>query len=294
VNTVAGARPDAAAVAAAARPTDLPADPPDPSDGPAARTADALARAAAALPVRAWVEHHMGMPWSVHVRGDAAHDPRTAAAVERAFARVAALDAELSPFRAGSALNRLRRGELALADAPDALRAVHARCLAARDATDGAFDAWGWRDGFDPTGLSKGWSVDHVLGLLGVLDADVAVGAGGDVGVRSASGLPWRVGVEDPADRGRLLAHVDLLDGGVATSGTAAHGGHVVDPRTGGPVWGVRSATVVAADVVTADVWATTAMVLGPGDAPARLAALPGTRGVLVTADGAVHRWATP
>ncbi len=254
---------------------------------------DDRARAAARLPRCAWVAHHMAMPWSIHVRGPAAHAPATAGVVAEAFDRVARIDAVLSPFRPDSALSRYRRGEIDLDAAPE-LAAVHARCLVARSATGGVLDAWGWRDGFDPTGLTKGWAVDRTLDALAGLDADLAVVAGGDVGVRSRSGLPWRVGVEDPADRSRVLAWVDVTDGGVATSGTAARGAHIVDPRTGAAAGAaIRSATVVAETTERADVWATAAVVLGT-QAPGRLRALPGTSGVLVLADRSVHRWATP
>ncbi|WHP15976.1 FAD:protein FMN transferase [Cellulomonas sp. ES6] len=254
---------------------------------------DTRVREAAGLPRCAWVAHHMAMPWSVHVRGPAAHAPATAGAVAEAFALVARIDAALSPFRPDSDLSRYRRGELGLDAAPE-LAAVHRRCVVARSATGGVVDAWGWRDGFDPTGLTKGWAVDRALDALAGLDGDVAVVAGGDVGVRSRSGLPWRVGVEDPADRSRVLAWIDVTDGGVATSGPAARGAHVVDPRTGAAAGGaIRSATVVAETAERADVWATAAVVLG-AHAPGRLRGLPGTSGVLVLADGSVHRWAAP
>lgn len=255
--------------------------------------ADTLARRAADLPARGWVEHRMAMPWSLRVRGPHAHDEATAQVVARAYALVAEIDEQLSPFRPGSALERYRRGELALADAPWSLREVHRRCLLAREETDGAFDAWGWRDGFDPTGLTKSWAVAQVLDVLAEVDGDVAVGAGGDVAVLSRTGLPWRVGVEDPEDRSRLLGHVDLRDGAVATSGTAARGEHVRIPG-GGAATGLRQATVVASSVVRADVWATTALVLGAARARERLHALPGTSGLLVEPDGTLHRWATP
>ncbi|GIG30349.1 FAD:protein FMN transferase [Cellulomonas marina] len=255
-------------------------------------TDDEAVAAAATLPRRAWVEHHMAMPWSVHVRGDAADAPATADAVATALAGVAAADAELSPFRTDSALSRLRRGELHLPDAPAGLREVWDLCLLARERTDGVVDAWAWRDGFDPTGLTKGWALDRALVALADVPGDVAVVAGGDLAVRSTSGLPWRVGVEDPADRRRVLAWVDVRDGGVATSGTAARGAHVVDPRTGtpaAPTWSF--ATVVAGSALWADVWATAALVLAD-DAPAALARVAGTSGVFVGAGGRVHRWA--
>lgn len=253
---------------------------------------DAVAQANA-LPRRSFVEHHMAMAWSVHVRGPAAVAAGTPTLVAEAFALVARVDAELSPFRPDSALNAYRAGALRLADAPASLRQVHRLCEIARDQTDGVFDAWGWRDGFDPTGLTKGWAIGAALASLAGLDGDVAVVASGDLAVRSPSGLPWRVGIEDPRDRHRLLSTVDVVDAGVATSGTAARGLHVVDPRDPArrPAAGVASATVVAPDIVDADVWASATVALG-GEGWTRMRGVAGGCGVVLTDDGTVHSWA--
>ena len=49
--------------------------------------------------------------------------------------------------------------------------------------------------------------------------------------------------------------------GAVATSGSAARGAHVVDPRTGRGITRSGSATVVGPELLWADVWATAAWV---------------------------------
>src|SRR4051794_7712872 len=99
----------------------------------------------------------MGMPVSADVR-----DPDVPeAALEGAFAWLRAVDATFSPYRPESALSRLNRGALALADAPAELRAVLARCEALRVATGGAFDVRAPAPGaLDPSGLVKGWAVE--------------------------------------------------------------------------------------------------------------------------------------
>jgi len=235
----------------------------------------------------------MGMPVSIHVRGGRPDAPATRAAVEGAFAVLRAVDATFSPFREDSELSRLRRGELALADTCDDMRLVEQLARTAVERTDGAFDPWRWRDGYDPTGLVKGWAVSRVGELLRGVDGDVLVNAGGDVLARSASGQPWVVGIEDPRDRASVLATVRLVDGAVATSGPAARGAHIVDPRTGLPAKGVVSATVVGPSIVWADVDATAAVVLSER-AVAWTGTLHGTSGMLVLADGRVHRWSNP
>ena len=248
---------------------------------------------------RGWVEQVMGMPVSIHVRGPRAHDPAVARAVATAFESLHAVDAMFSTYRADSQLSRLQRGELDLASCAPELREVYVLCRTALERSAGYFDAWGWRGAgvFDPTGLVKGWAIGRAGLLLESLDdSDVAIDAGGDVLVRSADPVgsePWHIGIEDPNDRTSILATIDLHDGAVATSGTAARGTHIVDPFTHTPVESVRSATVIGPSILWADVWATTAVARG-ADAVEWAGSLHGTSGMLVLADGTVHRWALP
>ena len=103
----------------------------------------------------------MGMPISVHVRGERAHDDVVAAAVADLFDELREVEARFSPFREDSELCRLQRGEVELEHASDDMREVERLCRTALERTDGWFDAWHSRpDGlFDPTGLTKTWGV---------------------------------------------------------------------------------------------------------------------------------------
>ena len=247
---------------------------------------------------RAWVQQVMGMPISVHVRGAGARGPEAAAAVGALMEDLRAADAMFSTYRAESEISRLQRGELTLADADPLVREVHLLCGIARIRTDGWFDAWHAVPGrpgvFDPTGLVKTWAVTRAARHLRELPAEIgfAVGAGGDVLVRAGAGrAAWRIGVEDPRDRSRVLGSVPVADGGVATSGIAARGTHILDPRTGRGTSAVLSATVVGPSLLWADVFATAAVAQGRR-AREWVETLPGTSGLLVLADGAVHRWA--
>ena len=49
----------------------------------------------------------------------------------------------------------------------------------------------------------------------------------------SAAAPSWRIGIEDPRRPGAVARVVTVRRGAVATSGAAARGAHVVDPRTG-------------------------------------------------------------
>ena len=64
---------------------------------------------------------------------------------------------------------------------------------------------------------------------------------------------------------------VPVTTGGVATSGTAARGAHLYDPRTGQWVGRAGSTTVVGPTLAEADIWAT-ALFVGDADTARRFA----------------------
>jgi thiamine biosynthesis lipoprotein len=203
----------------------------------------------------------MGMPVTVDVRGAGVD----AAALDEVFADLRRLDALFSPYRAGSEVSRIDRGELRPEEASPEVRAVIDLCERYRRATGGWFSAW--IDGrFDPSGLVKSWAMDRACGILERHGArDYLIDAGGDVVARGnrAADEPWRVGIRHPVQRDRLVRVVLAADMAVATSGTYEKGAHVRDPRTGQPATEVLSVTVVGADVVEADVHATAALAMG-------------------------------
>lgn len=242
---------------------------------------------------RAWVEQIMGMPISVHVRGPGAGAAETEHAVAGLFASLRDADALFSTYRPDSQVSRLRRGELDLAGCDPAVHEVHELCVQARVATDGYFDAWAPAQGFDPTGLVKTWALERAARPLSALPGlGAAVGAGGDILVLpDEDSTPWSIGIEDPRDRSRTLASVPVRDGGIATSGIAARGAHIIDPHSGRAVTEVLSATVSGPSLMWADVWATAAVARG-ADAARWVGGLAGTSGLLVLADGTTHRWA--
>jgi thiamine biosynthesis lipoprotein len=226
----------------------------------------------------------MGTAVSLDVR-----DPRvTPHDLARAVAWLHWVDATFSTYQAGSEVCRIDRGELAEADAHPEVRHVLALCASLRERTGGAFDC---RAGgsLDPSGVVKGWSVDRAVALLG--GTDLCVNAGGDVRALGAPepGRPWAVGIANPFDSSTLVDVVEVRDGAVATSATYERGGHILDPRTGAPADGPASVTVVAADLATADAYATAAFVMG-SRCRAWLAGRPGVEALVVGRDGEVWR----
>jgi thiamine biosynthesis lipoprotein len=123
-------------------------------------------------------------------------------------------------------------------------------------------------------GIAKGYALDRVAEMLtGAGFDDFLVTGGGQVLARGRRGdRPWRVGVRDPrGGQDEIFARVEVGDASLSTSadnesyfevdGVRYH--HVLDPRTGWPARGVRSATVLHPDAALADALSTAVMVLG-------------------------------
>ncbi|MEV5438870.1 FAD:protein FMN transferase [Streptomyces sp. NPDC052682] len=202
------------------------------------------------------VEHVMGFPVSLRV-DDAHIGEETADAV---FAWLRAVDARFSPFRSGSEVCRLGRGELAYRDVSADLREVLDVCEEYRIATGGAFDVRLPGRGLDPCAVVKGWSVQRAAGLLRAAGARrFVLNAGGDV---VTAGGPWRVGVRHPEQAGQVCAVAVLTDGAIATSARYERGDHILDGRTGRPATGLLSVTVVASSLTVADTTATAAFAM--------------------------------
>lgn len=133
--------------------------------------------------------------------------------------------------------------------------------------------------GLDLCGIAKGFGVDE---LARVLDArgigSWLVGIDGELRARGAKpdGAAWSIALEAPDDERRAaMGVIELADAAVATSGDYRHWAlvdgrrvsHTMDPRTGAPLQGgLASVTVVAAQCMDADAYATALMVLGPRD----------------------------
>ena len=69
--------------------------------------------------------------------------------------------------------------------------------------------------------------------------------------------------MEDPDDVARVARAIALTEGAVATSGTAARGGHLYDPASEWMVDRAGSVTVTGPTLLWADIWATALFVGG-------------------------------
>jgi thiamine biosynthesis lipoprotein len=159
----------------------------------------------------------------------------------------------------------------------------------------------------DLSSLGKGRGVDRVADYLDAQRvSDYLIDLSGKLRARGVNSrhAAWRVAVEPPhedvaSDAPPLPPQiVTLRDESVATAGDyrrffesgGRHYSHIIDPRTGWPVTHpTLSASVLAADCMQADAWATVFMVMAPDDAIA-LADRHRVRALMISRDGASYR----
>ena len=181
------------------------------------------------------------------------------------------VDRDFSTYKIDSWVSRVRRGEIAIDDCPENIREVWEFCGQAKYLSDGAFDPWAVVDGFDPSGLVKGWAADICADMLVAAGAQhVQVNAAGDLALRGgwfdptdSQVKPWKIGVVNPDNRQEVLKIFEITDGAIATSGTYERGAHINDPFTGMIAIGAKSATIVGDKGWLCDALATAVMVAG-------------------------------
>lgn len=130
----------------------------------------------------------------------------------------------------------------------------------------------GMRIGFG--GIGKGYAAEMAKKRLvecGVKNG--IVNASGDLTTwgRQPDGRPWTVGISNPDQPEFPFSWLEISDKAVATSGNyekyVTIGGkkysHTIDPKTGLPVQGIKSVTVIADNAEFADAMATPVSVMG-------------------------------
>ena len=233
----------------------------------------------------------MGTVVSIHLRPGDVPLREVYLVLAEARRRLHRADAVFSTWKPESPVSRLRRGELALEDAPAEVAEVLQRSAEATDLTGGWFDPWAAPGGVDPTGLVKGWAAARALAALQEAGVPAAmVSAGGDVALlgERGPGRPWRIGVQNPFDRSTVAAVVEP-PGAIATSGSYERGVHVFDPFTGKPACAVASASVTGRHLDLADALAT-ALLAGGDEALPHIRSAAGYEALLIRHDGSLER----
>lgn len=130
----------------------------------------------------------------------------------------------------------------------------------------------GMRIGFG--GIGKGYAADKAKMILQKMGIKAGiVNAAGDLitwGMQS-NNRPWTVGIADPDQSDRPFSALNISNMAIATSGNyekyATINGrrysHTIDPKTGLPVSGIKSVTVICPSAELADALATPVIVMG-------------------------------
>lgn len=158
----------------------------------------------------------------------------------------------------------------------EALRMVHLinynNIMLDRENTSVFLKEKGMRIGFG--GIGKGYAAEMAKALLvkegvnsGIINASGDLTAWG----LQPGGKPWRIGISNPDRPQDIFSYLDISGKAVATSGNYEKyiiiGGkkysHTIDPKTGLPISGIKSVTVISGNAEFADAMATPIAVMG-------------------------------
>jgi thiamine biosynthesis lipoprotein len=130
----------------------------------------------------------------------------------------------------------------------------------------------GMRMGFG--GIGKGYAAERAKQVMkeqGVTSG--VVNASGDLCAwgYQPNGQPWTIGIVNPNASNQLFSYLTVTELAVATSGNyekyvmidGKRYSHTIDPRTGLPVGGIKSVTIITTNAEIADAMATPVMVMG-------------------------------
>lgn len=130
----------------------------------------------------------------------------------------------------------------------------------------------GMRIGFG--GIGKGYAAERAKQLLqqrGVRSG--IVNAAGDLTTwgLQPDGTPWTVGIADPDSKHHPFSYLNISNQAIATSGNyekyimidGKKYSHTIDPKTGLPVTGIKSVSIISTNAEIADAMATPVMIMG-------------------------------
>jgi thiamine biosynthesis lipoprotein len=142
--------------------------------------------------------------------------------------------------------------------------------------------------------VGKGYAADKVKALWlakGVQNG--VINASGDLTVigKKSEEKPWQIGIANPDAANEILCFLPLENASVATSGdyeqffmrNGKRYSHNIDPRTGKPVSGIKSVTVISPGAELCDALATAIYVMGVEIGLHLISQLPQTHCLIIT-----------
>ncbi|MEZ4774177.1 MAG: FAD:protein FMN transferase [Bacteroidia bacterium] len=142
-------------------------------------------------------------------------------------------------------------------------------------------------------GIGKGYAANQAKTIMQQRGATGGlVNAGGDLICWGKSPGPngWRVGIANPKARNQLVAWMEINNMAVVTSGdyeryvilNGKKYAHIINPKTGWPVSGLQSVTIICADAELADALATAVFVMGEKEGMALINQLKGVECMMI------------
>lgn len=130
----------------------------------------------------------------------------------------------------------------------------------------------GMRIGFG--GIGKGYAAERARQVMKEAGADSGVvNASGDLTAwgLQPNGKPWTIGIVNPDAKNEVFSYMSVTDMAVATSGNyekyvmidGKKYSHTINPRTGLPITGIKSVTIITTNAEIADAMATPVMIMG-------------------------------
>jgi thiamine biosynthesis lipoprotein len=186
------------------------------------------------------------------------------------------IERRFSLYRPDSELSMIADGRLALSAASDVLLASYARALTWRSETGGTFSPHRPDGIIDLNGIVKAEAIEQAGAHLEAVGCPHwSINVGGDILVSPTDGAltdrapttpTERAGIADPHNPTALLCSLELRHPrrAIATSGSAQRGDHIWRGGSTEPAEFVQ-VSVVADDIVTADVLATAIVAGGQG-----------------------------
>jgi thiamine biosynthesis lipoprotein len=150
----------------------------------------------------------------------------------------------------------------------------------------------GMKIGFGAIG--KGYAANKALEIMSKMELDGAlVNASGDLITwgKDENNKDWRIGISNPKEKDKIFSWLNIGETAVVTSGNyekyvtfnGKRYSHIIDPRTGYPVRGLSSVTIICPNAELADALATSVFVLGANSGLQLINKLNGIECILVT-----------
>jgi thiamine biosynthesis lipoprotein len=123
-------------------------------------------------------------------------------------------------------------------------------------------------------GIGKGYAAEKTRQYLKSLGATAGiVNASGDLTTwgMQPDGKPWTIGIADPNNASSIFSYLEVSDMAVATSGNyekfiwvnGRKYSHTINPKTGLPITGIKSVTILTPNAELADALTTPIAIMG-------------------------------